>query len=90
MDVIVEEYTDRVREIRSQIVITKAGTLLAGSDTPVMACAIWDTGASGSVISPLVAKELGLLPVGVKPMHTGTEHTKQPPMSSILCCRTKC
>ena len=71
MDVIVEEYTDRVREIRSQIVIAKAGTLLAGSDTPVVARAIWDTGASGSVISPLVAIELGLLPVGVKPMHTG-------------------
>ena len=71
MELIVEEYNGKVREISSQIVIAKAGTLLAGRDMPVVVRAIWDTGASGSVISPTVAKELGLLPVGVKPMHTG-------------------
>ena len=71
MDMIVKEYSEVVREIDAKIVIAKSGALLAGRDTPVVARAIWDTGASGSVISPLVAKELGLLPVGVKPMHTG-------------------
>ena len=43
---------------------------MAGSKTPVVVKAIWDTGAYGSVISPKVARELGLIPVGVKPIET--------------------
>ncbi len=32
--------------------------------------AIWDTGATNSVISPQVAKDLGLIPIGMTNVHT--------------------
>ena len=67
---VVERYDKIVRDIQSNLVVVGSGERMAGSKTPVVVKAIWDTGAYGSVISPRVAQELGLLPVGVKPIQT--------------------
>ena len=67
---VVETYDRIVREVKSDIVIVGAGEFVGGNKTPVVVKAIWDTGAYGSVISPKVASELGLTPVGVKPIQT--------------------
>ena len=64
---VVERYDTIVRDIQSNLVVVGAGERMAGSKTPVVVKAIWDTGAYGSVISPKVAQELGLVLVGVKP-----------------------
>ena len=67
----VVEFFDRiVRDIQSDLVIVGSGERISGNKTPVVVKAIWDTGAYGSVISPKVAEELGLIPVGVKPIQT--------------------
>ena len=67
---VVERYDKIVRDIQSDLVVVGSGERMAGSKTPVVVKAIWDTGAYGSVISPKVAQELGLIPVGVKPIQT--------------------
>ena len=67
---VVERYDKIVRDLQSNLVIVGSGERMAGSKTPVVVKAIWDTGAYGSVISPKVAQELGLVPVGVKPIQT--------------------
>ena len=67
---VVERYDKVVRDIQSNLVVVGSGERMAGSKTPVVVKAIWDTGAYGSVISPKVAQELGLVPVGVKPIQT--------------------
>ena len=67
---VVERYDKIVRDIQSDLVVVGSGERMAGSKTPVVVKAIWDTGAYGSVISPKVAHELGLVPVGVKPIQT--------------------
>jgi len=67
---VVERYDKIVRDIQSNLVVVGSGERMAGSKTPVVVKAIWDTGAYGSVISPKVAQELGLVPVGVKPIQT--------------------
>ena len=67
---VVEKYDKIVRDIQSNLVVVGSGERMAGSKTPVIVKAIWDTGAYGSVISPKVAQELGLVPVGVKPIQT--------------------
>ena len=67
---VVERYDKIVRDIQSDLVVVGSGERMAGSKTPVVVKAIWDTGAYGSVISPKVAQELGLVPVGVKPIQT--------------------
>ena len=67
---VVETYDRIVREVKSDLVIVGAGEFVGGNKTPVVVKAIWDTGAYGSVISPKVAGELGLTPVGVKPIQT--------------------
>ena len=67
---VVERYDRIVRDIQSNLVVVGSGERMAGSKTPVVVKAIWDTGAYGSVISPKVAQELGLVPVGVKPIQT--------------------
>ena len=67
---VVERYDKIVRDIQSNLVIVGSGERIAGNKTPVVVKAIWDTGAYGSVISPKVAQELGLVPVGVKPIQT--------------------
>ena len=67
---VVENYDKIVREIQSNLVVVGSGERLSGNRTPVVVKAIWDTGAYGSVISPRVAEELGLMPVGVKPIQT--------------------
>ena len=70
IDPVVERYDKIVRDIQSKLVVVGSGERMAGSKTPVVVKAIWDTGAYGSVISPKVARELGLIPVGVKPIQT--------------------
>lgn len=67
---VVERYDKIVRDIQSDLVVVGSGERIAGNKTPVVVKAIWDTGAYGSVISPRVAQELGLVPVGVKPIQT--------------------
>ena len=67
---VVERFDKIVRDIQSNLVIVGAGERISGNKTPVVVKAIWDTGAYGSVISPKVAEELGLIPVGVKPIQT--------------------
>lgn len=67
---VVECFDKVVRDIQSNLVIVGAGERISGNKTPVVVKAIWDTGAYGSVISPNVAEELGLIPVGVKPIQT--------------------
>ena len=67
---LVERYDKVVRDIQSNLVVVGSGERMAGSKTPVVVKAIWDTGAYGSVISPKVAQELGLVPVVVKPIQT--------------------
>ena len=67
---IVENYDKVVRDIQSNLVVVGSGERISGNRTPVVVKAIWDTGAYGSVISPQVAEELGLMPVGVKPIQT--------------------
>ena len=67
---VVESYDKVVRDILSNLVVVGSGERISGNRTPVVVKAIWDTGAYGSVISPRVAKELGLMPVGVKPIQT--------------------
>ena len=67
---VVERYDKIVRDIQSNLVVVGSGERMVGSKTPVVVKAIWDTGAYGSVISPKVAQELGLVPVGVKPIQT--------------------
>ena len=67
----VVEYFDKVvRDIQSNLVVVGSGERICGIRMPIVVKAIWDTGAYGSVISPRVAKELGLMPVGVKPIQT--------------------
>lgn len=67
---VVECFDKVVRDIQSELVVVGSGERIAGNRTPVVVKAIWDTGAYGSVISPRVAQELGLMPVGVKPIQT--------------------
>ena len=67
---VVERFDKIVRDIQSNLVIVGYGERISGNKTPVVVKAIWDTGAYGSVISPKVAEELGLIPVGVKPIQT--------------------
>ena len=67
---VVESYDKVVRDIQSNLVVVGSGERISGNRTPVVVKAIWDTGAYGSVISPRVAEELGLMPVGVKPIQT--------------------
>ncbi len=67
---VVERFDKIVRDIQSNLVIVGSGERIMGNKTPVVVKAIWDTGAYGSVISPKVAEELGLIPVGVKPIQT--------------------
>ena len=67
---VVERFDKVVRDIQSNLVIVGSGERISGNKTPVVVKAIWDTGAYGSVISPKVAEELGLIPVGVKPIQT--------------------
>ena len=67
---VVETFDRVVRDIQSNLVIVGSGERICGNRTPVVVKAIWDTGAYGSVISPRVAEELGLMPVGVKPIQT--------------------
>ena len=67
---VVECFDKVVRDIQSDLVIVGSGERISGNKTPVVVKAIWDTGAYGSVISPKVAEELGLIPVGVKPIQT--------------------
>ena len=67
---VVECFDKIVRDIQSDLVVVGSGERMAGSKTPVVVKAIWDTGAYASVISPKVAQELGLMPVGVKPIQT--------------------
>ena len=67
---VVENYDKIVRDIQSNLVVVGSGERISGNRTPVVVKAIWDTGAYGSVISPQVAEELGLMPVGVKPIQT--------------------
>ena len=67
---VVEIYDKVVRDIQSNLVVVGSGERISGNRTPVVVKAIWDTGAYGSVISPRVAEELGLMPVGVKPIQT--------------------
>ena len=67
---VVENYDKVVRDIQSNLVVVGSGERISGNRTPVVVKAIWDTGAYGSVISPRVADELGLMPVGVKPIQT--------------------
>ena len=67
----VVEYFDKVvRDIQSNLVVVGSGERICGNRMPIVVKAIWDTGAYGSVISPRVAEELGLMPVGVKPIQT--------------------
>ena len=63
---VVERFDKIVRDIQSNLVIVGSGERISGNKTPVVVKAIWDTGAYGSVISPKVAEELVLIPVGVK------------------------
>ena len=67
---VVKIYDKVVRDIQSNLVVVGSGERISGNRTPVVVKAIWDTGAYGSVISPRVAEELGLMPVGVKPIQT--------------------
>ncbi len=67
---VVECFDKVVRDIQSDLVVVGSGERISGNKTPVVVKAIWDTGAYGSVISPKVAEELGLIPVGVKPIQT--------------------
>ena len=67
---VVENYDKVVRDIQSNLVVVGSGERISGNRTPVVVKAIWDTGAYGSVISPRVADELGLMPGGVKPIQT--------------------
>ena len=57
-------------ELRRCALVVGSGERICGNRLPIVVKAIWDTGAYGSVISPRVAKELGLMPVGVKPIQT--------------------
>lgn len=67
---VVECFDKVVRDIQSDLVVVGSGERISGNKTPIVVKAIWDTGAYGSVISPKVAEELGLIPVGVKPIQT--------------------
>ena len=67
---VVECFDKVVRDIQSDLVVVGSGERISGNKTPIVVKAIWDTGAYGSVISPKVAEELGLMPVGVKPIQT--------------------
>lgn len=67
---VVENFDKVVRDIQSNLVVVGSGERICGIRMPIVVKAIWDTGAYGSVISPRVAEELGLLPVGVKPIQT--------------------
>ena len=67
---VVECFDKVVRDIQSDLVVVGSGERISGNKTPIVVKAIWDTGAYGSVISPKVAEELELIPVGVKPIQT--------------------
>ena len=67
---VVENFDKVVRDIQSNLVVVGSGERICGNRLPIVVKAIWDTGAYGSVISPRVAKELGLMPVGMKPIQT--------------------
>ena len=67
---VVENFDKVVRDIQSNLVVVGSGERICGNRMPIVVKAIWNTGAYGSVISPRVAEELGLMPVGVKPIQT--------------------
>ena len=67
VDPIVCEFSGIAPEIRTQVVLSVTG---AASCQPVRCEAVWDTGSFTTVISPAVAKALGLYPLGRRPIHT--------------------
>jgi hypothetical protein len=52
------------------VLITDVTIYVPGSNSGVKVKAIWDTGATGSVITASVAKKLMLIPTGMVQMHT--------------------
>ena len=75
---IIEQYDRIVRDVQSKLVVSGSGERVGGAAAPVVVNAIWDTGAYGSVISPKVAIELGLIPVGMKPIQTANGSCEAP------------
>lgn len=58
------------RSLDSQIGISQPGQILQAGLQPVFYRAIWDTGATGSVITERVAKDLKLKPTGMTQVST--------------------
>jgi hypothetical protein len=54
----------------SNVLVTKVQIVVPGSNKACEVNAIWDTGATGSVITSNVAKALGLIPTGMAQVHT--------------------
>lgn len=60
-------FSGRARQIITDVVVLPGFDPASPPNPPPQQCktrALWDTGASGSVISPTVAQQLGLVPVG--------------------------
>jgi hypothetical protein len=63
-------FTIKSRNGLSNVLVTKVQIVVPGSNKSCEVNAIWDTGATGSVITSNVAKALGLIPTGMAQVHT--------------------
>ena len=66
--------TGRLNRITTEVQITPAYDLAAPPNplpTPITALALWDTGATGTFLTPTLAKSMSLTPVGVAAMDHG-------------------
>jgi len=48
-----------------RVIVTDINVYIAGTNKFILIKAIWDTGATGTVITKSVAKRLGLIPTGM-------------------------
>lgn len=62
----------------SRVLITPIDILIPNTSRNVKSKAIWDTGATASVISAKVIADLGLIPTGMSQVHTANGVVNQP------------
>src|SRR6478609_614195 len=70
-------FTIKSKNGLSNVLVSTVQIVVPGSNKSCEVNAIWDTGASGSVITSDVAKALGLIPTGMAQVHTANGKATQ-------------